>query len=77
MRSAVIGGRGVSALGALASRARRARGGGHGHVGDGEGVQDCVHDRGRAGYGAAFADRSLSDHIAAMRRYWNAAADLL
>ena len=80
MRSAVIGGRGVSALGALASRARRARGGGHGEVGDaerGEGVQDCVHDRGRAGYGAAFADRSLSDHIAAMRRYWNAAADLL
>ncbi|HEX3520913.1 MAG TPA: hypothetical protein VHT52_02375 [Stellaceae bacterium] len=23
------------------------------------------------------ADRSLSDHIAAMRRYWNAVADLL
>ena len=55
-------------------------GGGRGQVGDaerGEGVEDRVHDRGRAGYGAAFADRSLSDHIAAMRRYWNAAADLL
>jgi hypothetical protein len=64
----------------FASRARCARGGGHGEVGDaerGEGVEDRVHHCRRRSDRAAFAGRSLGDHIAAMRRYWNAVADLL
>ena len=62
-------------------RAPDALGGGrHWHIGDaerGEGVEDCVHYGRRRGDGAAFAGRSLSDHIAAMRHYWNVVADLL